>query len=162
MLVCRREVLVIDDNRPLLRWLERNTRHYFVHSASCPEEAWEIVEHHDVHAAIVDVLLARSSGLEIVRPLRLLRPRLRIATASGWPDPTLRERSLDAGADAFVDKPYTVDSVVTELGRTPLRACRDNSSNCFDRSRALADWEYVHGVLDASAEIEARQRGVSA
>lgn len=146
----RREILVVDDFSPLLRWIARNTREFEVHTASKSEEAWAIVAKHDLHAAIIDVFLARSNGLDLVRPLRLLRPHLRIATVSGWPDPAIRKASFDAGADCFLAKPYTVDSILALLGNAPPRC--DGESPCINlgRSRALADWEYVHAVLKAA------------
>jgi two-component system, response regulator RegA len=149
LLSTARQVLVVDDHQPLLRSVKRAGRAFVVHTATTAEEAWRTVEQHDLYAAVIDVFLQEGTGLELVRPLRLLRPQLRIAMVSASSDEVLRQRAKEAGSDCFVAKPFGIASLLADLNGLPLRVATNTASVNLHRSRELADGEYVHAVLDS-------------
>lgn len=54
--------------------------------------------------AIVDVFLSGTSGIEGIRRLKALAPRLRVILMSAYHESAWKEAALAAGAEAFVPK----------------------------------------------------------
>lgn len=118
-------VLICDDE-PLLRQLMRVALlgDYDFEEAATVDEAIERAGSFRPDVALIDVMMPGGSGLEIVRHLKS-EPELRharcvvVSAFSGEDD---RRDATDAGAEAFVPKPFdpdelsaTVASLVTDV-----------------------------------------------
>jgi CheY-like chemotaxis protein len=108
------KVLICDDE-PLLRQLMRVALlgDYDFEEAGTVEEAIECAESFRPDVALIDVMMPGGSGLEIVRHLKgdpgLRDTRCVVVSAfSGEAD--IRE-ATDAGAEAFVAKPFDPDDL---------------------------------------------------
>ena len=73
--------------------------------------------------AVVDLSLARDSGLDWLRALRQRCPELKVIVLSVHDEQSVRRAALEAGADAFVLK----RAIATELlaAVDAVRGCRD-------------------------------------
>lgn len=70
------------------------------------------------HALVVDIHLGLESGLDFMAWVRGNRgwfTRLPVIAVTAMPDPALRERAMTAGANFFLNKPYTLDILDTTL-----------------------------------------------
>ena len=114
-------VLVVDDEPQILRALQTNLRGagYEVETAATAEEALAAAAMRPPDAVILDLVLPDGRGTDVCRELR------------GWSDaPVLllsvvgeeREKvaALDAGADDYVEKPFSIDELLARL-RAALR-----------------------------------------
>jgi CheY-like chemotaxis protein len=107
-------VLICDDE-PLLRQLMRVALlgDYDFEEAATVEEAIERAGSFRPHVALIDVMMPGGSGLEIIRHLKS-EPELRharcvvVSAFSGEDD---RRDATDAGAEAFVPKPFDPDEL---------------------------------------------------
>jgi two-component system phosphate regulon response regulator PhoB len=107
-------VLICDDE-PLLRQLMRVALlgDYDFEEAGTVEEAIERAGSFRPDVALIDVMMPGGSGLEIVRHLKN-EPELRhvrcivVSAFSGEED---RREATDAGAEAFVPKPFDPDDL---------------------------------------------------
>jgi CheY-like chemotaxis protein len=107
-------VLICDDE-PLLRQLMRVALlgDYDFEEAATVEEAIERAGSFRPDVALIDVMMPGGSGLEIVRHLKS-EPELRharcvvVSAFSGEDD---RREATDAGAEAFVAKPFDPDEL---------------------------------------------------
>jgi len=72
------------------------------------------LEHAPCRVAILDVWMPQMNGLEVQACLRRDSPETRIIFISGRDDPSVRQTALDAGAFAFLAKPFE-DEVLVEL-----------------------------------------------
>jgi DNA-binding NarL/FixJ family response regulator len=54
-------------------------------------------------------------GFATITALKGMNPMLRTIVASGHSTSEVRARASDAGADAFIDKPYTVEVLVRTI-----------------------------------------------
>jgi CheY-like chemotaxis protein len=107
-------VLICDDE-PLLRELMRVALlgDYDFEEAATIEEAIELARTFRPDVALIDVMMPGGSGLEIVRHLKR-EPELRharcvvVSAFSGEDD---RREATDAGAEAFVAKPFDPDEL---------------------------------------------------
>jgi len=114
-------VLVGDDEPQILRALQTNLRGagYEVETAATAEEALVAAAMRPPDAVILDLVLPDGRGTDVCRELR------------GWSDaPVLllsvvgeeREKvaALDAGADDYIEKPFSIDELLARL-RAALR-----------------------------------------
>jgi CheY-like chemotaxis protein len=107
-------VLICDDE-PLLRQLMRVALlgDYEFEEAATVEESIELAGAFRPDVALIDVMMPGGSGLEIVRHLKS-EPDLRHArcvVVSAFSGDDDRREATDAGAEAFVAKPFDPDEL---------------------------------------------------
>jgi PAS domain S-box-containing protein len=113
-------ILVVDDDPSVRRMTARvlETRGYRVLSAATGLEALQLLEarHEPVQLLLTDVVLAEGmSGPLLAERVRLLRPDMKVLFVSGYTsDVTLLHGLRDLG-DAFVQKPFTADTLCTNV-----------------------------------------------
>src|SRR5512140_906797 len=99
-------VLVVEDEQDLRRSLAQALREerYAVDTAAEGEDGLYKAESWDYDAIVLDILLPRLDGWELLRRLRCTKktPVLMLTARDARPD---RVRGLDAGADDYVTKP---------------------------------------------------------
>jgi len=61
--------------------------------------------------AIVDLILAEGSGMNVIRRARSARPDGRVVVLSGYASPGIREHCLALGAEAVFDKARTEEFI---------------------------------------------------
>ena len=114
-------VLVVDDEPQILRALRATLRGagYTVDSAATAEEALIAAAAHPPEAVILDLVLPDGSGTDVCRELRTWTAAPVIVLSAVGEE---REKiaALDAGADDYVTKPFSVDELLARL-RAVLR-----------------------------------------
>jgi DNA-binding response OmpR family regulator len=105
-------VVVIDDRRD-----RRDLMSYVVEQAGAdvsvvgyadgPVSAVEAVDRLNANAAVVEIQLPISQGLDTISTLRDDFPALRILVCSFHHDPTTKRAALARGADAYLVKPLS-------------------------------------------------------
>jgi FixJ family two-component response regulator len=68
---------------------------------------------------ILDVMMPCMNGIDLQVRLAEIRPRMPIIFATAYPDEMMRQRALDNGAVAFLQKPFG-DEVLFAAMRTAL------------------------------------------
>src|SRR2546421_4395168 len=86
----------------------------------------------DVDLVLLDLMLPRKDGIEVLRELRLVRPALPviILTARGSEDD--RVRGLKMGADDYVVKPFSARELLARVEAVLRRAGRKNGTPVDD------------------------------
>jgi len=114
-------VLVVDDERQILRALETTLRGagYEVETAPDGETALTRAAARPPEAVILDLVLPDRSGIEVCRELRtwLDAPVIVLSAVGEERD---KVEALDAGADDYVTKPFGIDELLARL-RAALR-----------------------------------------
>jgi len=109
-------VLVVDDEPQILRALRINlrVRQYEVLTAASGTEALEVAGHHPPDLVILDLGLPDLSGIDVIHGLRgwTTAP---IVVLSGRADSTDKVEALDAGADDYVTKPFSMDELLARM-----------------------------------------------
>jgi DNA-binding response OmpR family regulator len=117
-----RPLILICDDEPPLRELQKavlGSGYRYVEAANTSEaEAQLAVE--PPALIVLDVMLPGKSGLEFLRELResTHSPTIPVVVVSAWQSATDQQAATDAGADAFLGKPFDPDAfarVVSDL-----------------------------------------------
>jgi CheY-like chemotaxis protein len=104
------EVVLLAEDNDMLRTLATTflRRHgYQVLAVADGQEAVEEYERHRgrVSAVVLDLMMPRLSGRDVLRRLRAIDPAVRVVFASGYSDTQLSEEE-QASVQGFVNKPY--------------------------------------------------------
>ncbi|MES2597971.1 MAG: response regulator transcription factor [Verrucomicrobiota bacterium] len=116
-------ILVIEDDPHLLRSLAATLReeNYAVDTAEDGEDGLYKAKEGDYDAIVLDVMLPRLNGWEVLTRLRPARktPVLMLTARDTVPD---RIKGLDAGADDYLTKPFDIDELLARLRALIRRA----------------------------------------
>ena len=116
-------LLLVDDDRTFARVLAR----------SLARRGFEVRVAHDVEGglvqadahmagAIVDLQLGNGSGLALVPALRALNAGMAILMLTGYAGIETAVQAVKLGADNYLAKPTTVDTILAALGRRAANA----------------------------------------
>jgi DNA-binding response OmpR family regulator len=118
-------VLVVEDERKVAKALRDGleTERYEVHVASTGEEGFFLANHEVFDLVVLDLMLPRRGGLEVLATLRKrgLETPVLILTAKDTVDD--RVRGLDLGADDYLVKPFAFPELLARI-RALLRRGR--------------------------------------
>jgi FixJ family two-component response regulator len=110
-------VCLLDDDPSVLRAVGRllSSAGWCVKQFSEPDEFLVYAKIHRVPVAIIDVWMPLMNGLEVQSRLRELSPTTRIIIFTGKDDPRVRSAALNAGASAFLMKPFDDEELLTAV-----------------------------------------------
>ena len=107
-------IWLLDDDVSMLRALGRlmTSAGLIAEKFSDPVAFLARLKHARCRVAVLDVWMPVMNGLEVQACLRRDSPETRIIFMSGRDDPPVRQAALDAGAVAFLAKPFEDDVMV--------------------------------------------------
>jgi FixJ family two-component response regulator len=107
-------IWLLDDDVSMLRALGRlmSSAGLLAEKFSDPVAFLARLKHARCRVAVLDVWMPVMNGLEVQACLRRDSPETRIIFMSGRDDPPVRQAALDAGAVAFLAKPFEDDVMV--------------------------------------------------
>ena len=118
-------VLVVEDEKKVAKALREGleAEHYDVRLASSGEEGFFLVNHETFDCVVLDLMLPRRDGIEVLTTLRkrgLQTPVLILTAKDTIHD---RVRGLDSGADDYLVKPFALPELLARI-RALLRRGR--------------------------------------
>ena len=146
-------VFIVDDEPAMLRALRISlrVRKYDVITASTGRQALAEAGRRTPDAVILDLGLPDVDGIEVIRELRGWS-RAPVIVLSGRTGPGDKIAALDAGADDYVTKPFSVEELLARL-RAVLR--RDDAGPLPARVK-VGRWEIdlaAHTALDGAKAV---------
>jgi DNA-binding response OmpR family regulator len=110
-------VLVVEDDRVLREMLHRGLvqNGFSCTCAASAEEARAALPGGRFDVMLTDVNMAGMSGLELARWARAHHPEVPVLVMSGSGNPHVRDDAGEAGAASFIDKPFTMQHLVSSL-----------------------------------------------
>jgi len=120
-----RKVLVVDDSKLLHRMFEMMLRQYpLVHAYDGKEALQRLSENEDVDLVLLDMNMPRMNGLELLTAMkadgRLKEIPVVLVTTEGSDEQT--QRGLQAGAAAYVKKPFRNEELIAVVQRLTSNA----------------------------------------
>jgi two-component system response regulator PilR (NtrC family) len=112
-------ILVVDDETDLVATYERLLRRsgYHVIAAETRQAALDAIGTDRLRLIVCDLNLPDGSGLDVVRAARAAAPSPPVIVVTGFPSPAVQREALDAGAAAFLAKPFSVPSLMALVER---------------------------------------------
>jgi two-component system KDP operon response regulator KdpE len=149
-------ILIVDDEPQILRALRINlqARQYEVLTAVDGAKALRQASEHKPDLVILDLGLPDIDGVDVIRKLRTWSP-VPIVILSGRSDSRDKVDALDAGADDYVTKPFSVDELLARVRAVTRRLSEPAPAEPVRIGRYIVDLERhtVSGV-DAPADTQ--------
>ncbi len=143
-------VLVTEDDAPVRNLIitTLRTHEYRYLTAKNGTEAVMMAASHDPDVVFLDLGLPDMDGIDVIRQIRSWS-NMPVIVISARSDDTDKIEALDAGADDYLTKPFSVEELLARLRVTVRRLTMMNSDSSGDRS------VYTNGRLkiDYSAGI---------
>ena len=117
----KRNILVVDDEPQIARVLKTalSSQGYGVRTAGDGEEAMFEMRSWSPDLLITDLRMPKMDGLELCRRVRM-QSRIPIIVLSVKGEETIKVEALDAGADDYITKPFSVNELLARV-RAALR-----------------------------------------
>jgi CheY-like chemotaxis protein len=120
-----RKVLVVDDSKLMHKMFEVMLRQYSLVYASDGRQALDrLREHPDVDLVLLDVNMPNMNGLEFLAQLKAGGGgdgmSIVIISTEGRDEDTAR--GLEAGASAYIKKPFHSEEILAVISRLPARS----------------------------------------
>jgi two-component system cell cycle response regulator DivK len=114
-----RKILVIEDNLVNSYLIESilNKKGYTVIQTTHAGTGIELAAKEAPELIIVDLHIADINGLEAVRKINLLAPRIPLIALTSYAITNEKEKALDAGCTACIEKPINPDIFAEQLER---------------------------------------------
>jgi DNA-binding response OmpR family regulator len=101
-------ILVAEDDRPVASFLKKGleAEHYAVDVAPDGPEALYLAEEYDYDLLVLDLMLPRMDGLQVLKQIRTKKKPLPVLVLTGRTRVEDRVKGLDLGADDYLTKPF--------------------------------------------------------
>ena len=131
-------ILVVDDEIQITRVLRASlsAQRYDVRTANDPEEALRIFEEWDPDLVVTDLMMPGMTGVELCRA-SAAKPARRFVVLSVRDQEHAKVEALDAGADDYVTKPFSIQELLARI-RAHLRRAPERSEDGPVRGRRLS------------------------
>ncbi len=123
----KRKILVVEDDRPIRRGIVDALQFegYATTEASNGDDGLDMATKSDLDLVLLDLVLPRRGGLDILREVRVTRPTLPVIILTARGEESDRVEGLRLGADDYVVKPFSVKELLARveavLRRSPER-----------------------------------------
>src|SRR5437016_7172406 len=114
----KRNILVVDDERQITRVLKTalSSRGYSIRTATDGDEALHIMQDWSPDIVITDLRMPNMDGLELCKTIRA-KSQIPIIVLSVKGEDQIKVEALDAGADDYVTKPFSMRSEERRVGK---------------------------------------------
>jgi len=121
-----RSILLVEDDPALALGLSDSLRFegYRVVHTSKGEEAIELARSEGIHCVILDLMLPDMNGYQVCETIRANDPILPILMLTARSQEADKIRGLEAGADDYVTKPFSIGELVARIRALFRRAGR--------------------------------------
>ena len=113
-------ILVVDDDEFMVELLNESLTDagYAVSAAANGAEAIDIINHQDLHIALIDLSLPDMAGMDLVVQVTNASPDAQIIIMTGYPTIESVIDSLREGAQDYIVKPFKVPEVLAAVSRS--------------------------------------------
>ena len=158
------KLLLVEDNiqlnKALTTLLKRNS--YLVDSASDGEEALMYIKDYQYDVIILDIMLPKIDGLEVLRRVRkdnIQTPIILLTARSTIED---KITGLDLGADDYLPKPFSTDELLARiraLGRRKATSIEQNKEIVYG-DLIIDESKYLVKCNDKSASLSNKEMAI--
>lgn len=110
-------ILVIEDEKKVSNFLRQalEEEHYAVDQAFDGEEGFELAEAYDYDLVILDLMLPKKAGMEVLRGLRGNGSKTPVLVLTAKDAVTDKVSALDSGGDDYLTKPFSIEEFLARV-----------------------------------------------
>lgn len=110
-------ILVAEDDRPVASFLKKGleAEHYAVDVVPDGQEALDMAEAYDYDLLVLDLILPKMDGLQVLRQIRTRKRHLPVLVLTGRSRVEDRVKGLDFGADDYMIKPFAFRELTARI-----------------------------------------------
>jgi two-component system response regulator RegA len=149
-------ILVVDDDPTLTKHLVRSfaTRGYSAVGANDYESAMECVAERAPDYAVLDLMLGRDSGLDLVRDVMRAAPAAHVVVLTGYGSIATAVRAIRLGAKDYLSKPANAEDLLRSFHHPTTAEATNTEPEVNRPTLAEAEWDHIQRVLaDCSGNI---------
>lgn len=90
---------------------------YQVYTADSGEEGIEVIRKRKPDLVLIDVKLPDISGIQVLEATKKISPSSKTIVITGYVDQALIEEAEKSGRDAFLQKPFDLETLKSEVDR---------------------------------------------
>ena len=155
-------ILIVEDNEEMLSFIAKQLRKKFaVEKALNGVEALKILEEKTISLVLSDIMMPEMDGFELCKSIKnnLDYSHIPVVLLTAKNDLESKIQGLEMGADAYVEKPFSMSHLITQL--TTLLNNRRREKEAFMRKPFLpiqhigmnkADEQFIQRVIDIIQE----------
>ena len=156
-------ILLIEDDSRVRDIVERGlgARGFVVSSTSETGSALDLVRKFDIDLVLLDLMLPRKHGLEVLVEIRAIKPRLPVVALTALDDVGSKVGGLEAGVDDYVTKPFSIEELAARI-HARLR-WQDDEDGALKAGPLTLDLAAHRAALDGrEVPLSARELGLLA
>ncbi len=149
----KEKILVVDDDEGVRQVLGQSLKEsgYVATSVDSGEKAVATLREGSFDLVILDMVLPRVDGLEVLKEITALRPETPVVMITGYASVETAIKAMKMGAVDYVVKPFRMEEVELVVGRA-LERSHLRRENAFLR-RQLESTYGVHNIVGQSPEM---------
>ena len=123
-------ILIVEDDPAIARFLERGLAAHG-HSTLIAEDGEQgalLAADESVEMVLLDIMLPRLGGQQVLQRIRLRRPNLPVLMLTARDEVQQKVSALDSGADDYLTKPFDLDELLARVRALTRRADQPWSS----------------------------------
>ncbi len=113
------KILIVDDEQPIVEYIERVLKaldfEYETDNALTGFEAGDKLNQFGPDIVILDIKLPGINGYEVCRAIKQRDPNIKVIAISGSNNEATKRKVIQAGADAFLPKPFVPKALLEEV-----------------------------------------------
>ena len=150
-----KRILVIDDDPTFCTMLKTflTNKGFAVREAFSAAESLKAIRLEQFDIALSDFRLPDKDGLELLKDIRLLKPKLPVIIMTRYADIRVAIRAIKMGAYEYVTKPINPDEILAAI-RGALEKADEEIDSTATQATPKNDFHYVSGASKNSSKVE--------
>ena len=155
-------VLVVEDERKVARFIERGLKeeHFAVDVAFDGEEGVFQALSNNYDLIVLDVLLPKKDGFQVLQELRGARCKTRVLMLTARDSVNDRVRGLDTGADDYLTKPFAFAEFLARVRALLRRSAEDSAGDLQAADLSLDPRSHKVKRGETNINLSAKEYGV--
>ena len=148
-------ILVVDDEPAIRLALKKflKEQNYEVSIAANSDEALKFLEQEVVDVALVDLVMPKMDGIELIQTMKRVQPKMIPIVITGFGTITSAVQAMKAGAFHYLTKPFDLDDV-SSIVATALEHRELKEENILLRSQLQKEYKFAN-IVGKSDEMQA-------
>lgn len=144
-------ILLVDDDRDVIEYLSDflNAEGYKTTAVTDPTEAVEALRKSEYHVAILDLMMPKLSGIDLLGQIRKVDTDIAVVILTGYPSLETAAASIEHDVSAYIRKPFTTDefrAVLDRIARKKGLFLRDEDALHSTIGRSIRELRKAKGL----------------